>query len=208
MRQGANHIRYAVTSMLVATAAATTVLMPGAPVAAAPATPPFGPAIDAYARYDGQDTCDPVAKPGVVDFRNLINRTYGTHTAYVARPCNVGGRSEHKEGRALDYMLDVGDAADRAVANDVLTWLLATDRHGNRHAIARRIGIMYVIWNRQIWKSYAASRGWQPYTGSNPHTDHIHYSFSWAGALRQTTWWTAQPSASKANGIRYVGQPR
>jgi hypothetical protein len=195
MHRETRHLRYALASAFVIIAAATSVLISAAPIAAAPATPPFGPQIDAYARYDGQDTCDPAAKPGVVDFRNLLNRAYGAHTSYITRPCNIGGTSEHKEGRALDYMLNVNNANDRAVANDVLTWLLATDRHGNRHAIARRFGIMYIIWNRRIWKSYAASRGWQPYTGSNPHTDHIHYSFSWSGALRQTTWWTSQRSA-------------
>ncbi len=48
--------------------------------------------------------------------------------------------------------------------------------------MARRFGIMYIIWNHQIWGTYAPQRGWAPYTGSVPHTDHIHFSFSWDGA--------------------------
>ncbi len=175
----------AVLGALLATAAA--------PAVAAPETPDFGPAIDAYARYAPQRTCSPTAKPGVVDFRNLLNRTYGTHGSGIGRSCGAG-TSEHKEGRALDYSLNVTRPADVAVARDVLAWLLATDEHGNRHAMARRLGIMYIIWNRQIWRAYRP--GWGPYacsgTPSSCHTNHIHFSFSWAGARRQTTWWTAR----------------
>jgi hypothetical protein len=80
-----------------------------------------------------------------------------------------------------------------------LNWLLATDQYNNKHAMARRLGIMYIIWNRQIWASSRASEGWRPYTRDNPHTDHIHFSFSWAGARRQTTWWTAAGPDGPAN---------
>jgi Extensin-like protein C-terminus len=31
--------------------------------------------------------------------------------------------------------------------------------------------IVRIIWNRQQWKP---DRGWYPYTGSSPHTDHLH----------------------------------
>jgi hypothetical protein len=79
------------------------------------------------------------------------------------------------------------------------TWLLATDSHGNPHAMIRRFGIMYMIWNKQIWKAYQPSKGWQAYTGSNPHTDHTHFSFSWDGADRQTSFWTSgQPPTPDA----------
>ena len=49
---------------------------------------------------------------------------------------------------------------------------------------------MYIIWNRKIWGAYLPDQGWRTYTGPNPHTDHVHVSFSWAGALKQTSWWT------------------
>jgi hypothetical protein len=186
----------AVVRVAVAAAVLTALALVGpAPAQAAPATPNFGPAIDAYARYDAQRTCSPTAKPGVVDVRNLLNRTYGVHGSGISRSCG-GSVSEHYEGRALDYMLNVNNRAERAVANDIIAWLLATDRHGNRHAVARRLGVMYIIWNRQIWGSYRPG-SWQPYrcdgTPSGCHTNHIHISFSWAGARKQTTWWTARP---------------
>jgi hypothetical protein len=157
------------------------------PAVAAPQTPHFGRSIDGYAGYDGQDTCDPTAKPGVTATRNLLNAAYGSHTTYIPRDCATGGTSEHKEGRALDYMLDHNDASERAIAEEILDWLLATDVYGNKHANARRLGVMYLIWNRRIWESYTQT--WSDYSGSNPHTDHIHISFSWAGARQQTSWW-------------------
>ncbi len=164
-----------------------------APATAAPPTPGFGPAIDSYARYDPERTCDPTAKPGVIGLRDLLNRTYGTHRSGIGRTCG-SGTSEHYEGRALDYSLNVNNAEQLADAEDIITWLLATDEHGNTHAVARRLGIMYIIWNRQIWAAYRPY--WRPYrcngTPSSCHTNHIHFSFSWPGARKQTTWWTEQ----------------
>ncbi|MGC5285256.1 FG-GAP repeat domain-containing protein, partial [Micromonospora sp. DT231] len=190
------------TSTLTAASLAVSVMLAAvlgnaAAVSAAPPTPDFGKSIDGYASYDGQDTCDPTAKPGVVAFKNLLNATYRPHSYGIGRACNDGGTSEHKEGRALDYMLDVNNSGQRATATDILNWLLATDKYGNKHANARRLGIMYLIWNRQIWKSYESSAGWQTYScdgsASGCHTNHIHFSFSWAGARKQTSWWTVAP---------------
>jgi hypothetical protein len=49
---------------------------------------------------------------------------------------------------------------------------------------------MYIIWNKRIWSSYRQAEGWRPYTGYDPHTSHMHISFSWAGAMKRTSWWT------------------
>ncbi|MGA5406798.1 hypothetical protein ACPCSC_05975 [Streptomyces lavendulocolor] len=155
----------------------------------APTTPDFGPDIDPYAPYEPQRDCDPVAKPGVTGFRDLVLAACaGTTSLGISRACGSGGQSEHKEGRAWDWGVDAGRQAH--IADDVIGWLLATDRHGNPHALARRFGIMYMIWNRRIWMANRPDAGWQPYRGPNPHTDHVHFSFSWAGARRATTWWT------------------
>lgn len=155
---------------------------------AAPAPRPFHGPIEGYQPYVGQSTCDPTPKPGVVEFKSLVIATYpGTGAGMIERACSQGGTSEHKEGRAWDWGVRVDVPSQRAAAEDLLAWLLASDSNGNQHAIARRLGLMYVIWNGQVWKSYQADRGWQPYTGSNPHTDHVHFSFAWPGALRQTS---------------------
>jgi hypothetical protein len=157
-----------------------------------PATPVFGPAIEGYAPNDPQDQCIEKEQAGPVALRALLNQTYDLHRAgNILRDCGQGDTSEHKEGRALDYMLNNNDASERAIANTVVDWMLATDGHGNKHAIARRMGLQYIIWNRQIWSSSRASEGWRNYTGDNPHTDHIHFSFGWPGARKETSWWTA-----------------
>ncbi|WP_306213940.1 FG-GAP repeat domain-containing protein [Actinoplanes sp. RD1] len=166
----------------------------GFEVAAAkvPDSPNFGPAIEGYAAADYQTTCDPDEKPGPVSLRALLNSTYGLNrTGNISRACGSGGKSEHKEGRALDYMLDVNDSAQKKIANSVVDWMLDTDSYGHKHAVARRMGIMYIIWNRKIWSASRASEGWRSYSGSSPHTDHIHFSFGWPGARKQTSWWTA-----------------
>jgi hypothetical protein len=158
--------------------------------AAAPPVPEFTRAPEGYAAYDGQDTCDPIPKPGVVEFQQLVLNAYpSTGDSGISRDCGVGGQSEHKEGRAWDWAVSATSQAN--IADNLLDWLLAT-RDGHRHALLRRLGIMYIIWNRRIFRAYEASAGWQAYTGENPHTDHVHFSFGWAGARKQTTWWTAR----------------
>jgi hypothetical protein len=160
---------------------------------AAPPTPDFGPSIEALAGYDPVTACPPAgdraAKPGVVGFRDLLNAAYGPHGSGISRSC-TGITSEHWAGRALDWSLDASSQSDRAVADDIFNWLFATDRHGNQWAMARRLGIMYIIWNHRIWGSYRAAEGWRPYTRTPPHTDHIHFSFSRTGASKQTSYWT------------------
>lgn len=170
----------------------------GAPaLATAPTTPDFGPSIDAYARYEGQSGCSGTEPVGVRDFRAMLQDTYGANGGGILRSCSSGGKSEHKEGRAYDWMLDANDAGERKTADEFLTWLLATDAHGNRHAMARRLGVMYVIWNRRTWSAYRPEAGWQPYTGSHPHTDHIHLSFSWDGANGATSFWNTVELATE-----------
>ncbi|MEV6301790.1 VCBS repeat-containing protein [Actinoplanes sp. NPDC051861] len=178
------------SAVLTLAAGVTLAVAPAASATAAPATPSFPAAIDDYAKNVAQSTCDPTAKPGALALRDLFNDAYGDHDGWIGRECSAVGVSEHKEGRALDYMLNVNDTGQRAIADDINNWLLATDRHGNKHANMRRLGVMYIIWNRRIISAERINEGWRPYTESNPHTDHIHISLSWAGAYQQTSWWT------------------
>ncbi|GAA2367956.1 hypothetical protein Cme02nite_28130 [Catellatospora methionotrophica] len=198
-------------ALLVAAMLASVIAVPSS-ATAAPATPDFGPSIDAYAAYDGQRTCDASEKPGVAGFRDILNATYGWRNSGIGRACNDGGQSEHKEGRALDYVLNYNDGGQRAVADDILNWLLTTDRYGNANANARRLGVMYIIWNRRIWYASDPYAGWQNYSCSGDpsdcHTNHIHFSFSWAGALKQTSWWrSAAAQVYEAGGGSSGWQP-
>ncbi|MEX2291905.1 MAG: hypothetical protein WD794_16460 [Mycobacteriales bacterium] len=171
------------------------VLLPVSPAAAAPATVSPDSAIEGFSPYQGQTACEPVVRPGVVAFRDLVLAAYpGTGDSGMTRACTSGGTSEHKEGRAWDWRANTADPTQVAQVADLMDWLLAPDEHGNSAAMARRLGVMYVIWDSRIWKSYQADRGWQSYTGANPHTDHVHLSFSWAGALKETSYWTGRVS--------------
>jgi hypothetical protein len=179
-----------VAATMLATGLAAVVSTPAQASYAVPPTPAGLPtAIEDIEPYIGQSTCDPVAKPGVAAFRNLLLRTYpDTGSLGITRDCGIGGQSEHKEGRAFDWAVSEYNARQRGEANTLLTWLTRTDAQGHRAAMARRLGIMYMIWNHRIWKVYDP-RGWQAYSGPNPHTDHVHFSFGWNGARKVTSYW-------------------
>jgi peptidoglycan hydrolase-like protein with peptidoglycan-binding domain len=78
------------------------------------------------------------------------------------------------------------------VAGDFLAWLTKRGPDGRLGAQARRLGVMYVIYNRRMWRTYDPARGWTAYNGASPHTDHIHISFGWAGARGRTSFWTGE----------------
>lgn len=146
--------------------------------------------------YFPQVSCDPTVLAGVDLLRDLALATYRRGSdGGVTRSCAVGGASEHKEGRAWDWMLDVRNARDRATAGDFLAWLVRPGPDGTPGLKARRLGVMYVIYNRRIWSTYRAREGWRVYSGSASHRDHIHLSFSWAGARGETSFWTGAVGA-------------
>ncbi len=186
------------------------VLSVGGSAYPAPSQPTFGPAIDDV-HYEGQSKCSPHPKPGVLAFQQMVLREYpSTGVGGISRACNVGGQSEHKEGRAWDWSVSAHSASDRAKVQDLFDWLLAEDRFGNEYARARRLGVMYMIWNKRIWGSWG---GWSVYckmkngvcrdpedkSARSPHTDHVHFSFTWQAARRKTTFWN--PSRSYVASI-------
>ena len=156
-------------------------------------TPPskvLSAALDAKTPYEAQVSCDPRPKPGVTAFAALMRARYKTGYVGTYRPCQ-GDTSEHYDSRAMDWMLSVNNPTQKAIANSVTAWLSA-----GGGVMARRFGISYIIWNHKVWKEYRPERGWTVYTGSVPHTDHVHFSFSWDGAMKRTSWWTG-----RANGV-------
>jgi hypothetical protein len=196
--------------------------------AVAPVTPTFTAAIEAPADYDGQTICSPSPKPGTAKLARLLVATYGSASIGISRPCSDGGTSEHKEGRALDWMLSYKVPAQRAKVQAFLAWLLAPDQFGNKAAMARRLGVMYMGWNNQMWRSYG-TMGWGDLKGctTNPamkassydttcHRNHLHISLSWDGAAALTSFWTGSvlapscqapwsgASAAAGAGARFV----
>ncbi|HEV7899784.1 MAG TPA: hypothetical protein VGP31_18265 [Planosporangium sp.] len=82
---------------------------------------------------------------------------------------------EHPRGRACDFAAapggfgGVATGADRDYGNRLAAWYVAN---------AQRLGVLYVIWFRQIW---LPSTGWRAYkngngTPSGDHTNHVHLS--------------------------------
>jgi hypothetical protein len=80
------------------------------------------------------------------------------------------GPWEHPKGRACDWSLQKSGFSPwhnndtRMYGNNVAAFLIRN---------ADRLGIYYVIWNRQIW---FPATGWKSYSGPSNHTDHVHMS--------------------------------
>jgi hypothetical protein len=91
-----------------------------------------------------------------------FNRFVGCH--------RNGGPFEHPKGRACDWSLQsrgfsVSHNSDmRRYGNDLMAFLVRN---------ADRLGVLYVIWFRQIW---FPATGWKSYSGASSHTDHVHVS--------------------------------
>jgi hypothetical protein len=160
-----------------------------------------GAAVDDYARYDGQTTCASEVLPGTDYLLRLLVRTHpGTHYASALRACTGDSTSEHKDGRALDWGVDADNPQQKALAEAWLAKIFATDNQGNAHALARRMGVMYVIWDDHIYRAYDGFEK-KPYEAcarlrdcskTLRHRDHVHVSLSRAGAAAQTTFYRAR----------------
>ncbi|WP_418060819.1 hypothetical protein [Pimelobacter simplex] len=97
-------------------------------------------------------------------------------TAHSAR---TSDHNPNKAGvvRARDFTHDPHGGLDC----NVLANLLAERLRGNHPAVATGA---YVIWKRRIISRDRIREGWRPYTGSNPHTKHLHLSVTTvAGSL-------------------------
>ena len=156
--------------------------------------------IEEFAPYQPQTRCSPTPKAGTLELARWLMRQYpGSGSLGIARACGHGGVSEHKEGRAFDWAVNHSSERDRRYAKSFLTRIFKTDKHGNRAALARRMGIMYLIWNDRIYSSYRQFEA-RPYLSSScrskkkcsvtlRHRNHIHISLSRAGGSGKTSWY-------------------
>jgi hypothetical protein len=188
-----------------AAAASAVLISPGPASAAVPAPAHALPtAIEPLAQYVAQSACDPTVKPGTRALAGLLTRTYPGTTWASAYACGTDGSvSEHYEGRAIDWMVSYRISWQQADANSLVNWLLAPDKAGNQFAMARRLGVQYIIWDNRIWGSWDGK--WEDYYGCSTkpstsydntcHRTHVHLSLSWNGALGQTTFWTGRVAA-------------
>ena len=166
-----------------------------------------GPAaaqIEDYADYQPQEYCGPRAKPGTEALARWLVRRGGGYGP-ISRRCGVGGVSEHKEGRAFDWTLDATRFNDRRIAQEFLEFAFATDQHGNEHAKARRMGIMYIIWNDSMYSAgdqferegYHSSscKRLRRCSKTLRHRDHMHISLSRRGGRGLTSWYEGRVSS-------------
>jgi hypothetical protein len=86
-----------------------------------------------------------------------------------------GGSGEHPKGRACDFAAQtsgfggVATGAERTYGNNLAAYFVNN---------ASRLGVLYVIWFKQIW---LPGSGWTAYNGGNgdpssDHTNHVHLS--------------------------------
>jgi hypothetical protein len=190
--------------------------LPAAPASAFRLTDPFalvpgnpahhfeGFAIDPI-RYDRATGCGAKPKPGVAGFVRWLNRRiHGRFWgAYRCERWGDGQASLHAEGRAVDWHLDTRRPADRAAARRIIELLLAPDRRGNVHAMARRLGVQEIIWDCSYWG--AGMEQFRPYSpcfgrDGTPrkrvsrtiaHRDHIHFGLTKPAAWKQSSFWRA-----------------
>lgn len=168
----------------------------------------YSPQVDAPSSYEAQTTCTRAPLPGTVALARWLQRTYpATGSMGLMRACGSGGTSEHKDGRAFDWAADVARPRTRRAAYSFIRRALATDAAGNRHALARRLGIMYLIYDDTIWSSYRDFVA-RPYLNSGcrskaqcsrslRHLNHVHISLGRAGAAAQTSWYRARNIPSR-----------
>jgi len=146
--------------------------------------------LESFPQYDGQSTCDPTPDEGVKAFRDYVLHHFGGGDMGIARECDQGGKSEHKEGRAWDWGVVPGASLTvpytEPKVDKILEWLFQNDAE-----IARRAGIMYLIYNRRVWRAYKDPH-WEDYTGKSPHIDHFHISFSRDGGNGLTSLYTSE----------------
>lgn len=108
-------------------------------------------------------------KPWVAASAGEITRRFGITNIGGYRSSGSVPNSDHPRGLADDVMI-----RSKAQGDQVAQYSVAN---------ADRLGITYVIWNRQIWNP-SVSNQWRDYDGPSDHTDHVHRSYRPDGPQR------------------------
>ena len=164
---------------------------------------PYLMPVEPYATYQPQTRCRQTPRAGVLLLADWLVARGGGYGP-ISRSCAGSSTSEHKESRAFDWLLDATDPADRALGDALLEEILAPDDTGQPSALARRMGVMYVIWNDRMYAAYDGFVA-RPYLSSGcrtrrtcsptlRHRDHMHISLTRQGAKGATSWYYAQPT--------------
>lgn len=159
--------------------------------------------VEDYSAYQPAKKCRDSVRPGTRVLSKWIDRKFrGGDAVPSLRSCKTGGTSEHKEGRAIDWMMDAAKKKQRAEVRRFLGRLFAEDADGNAHARARRMGVMYVIWNDHMYAAYDRFEK-RDYLSSScsskkkcsktlRHRDHVHISLNRPGGRGDTSWYAGR----------------
>jgi hypothetical protein len=158
--------------------------------------------IEDYAPYQPQTKCSPKAKPGAKALLRYVVHHFGGAAGGISRPCSDASTSEHQEGRALDWTLDAERKVDRASAQAFLDFVLAADAAGDQDARARRMGIMYIIWDDHIYSSWnqfepsdylsSSCKKLTKCSKTLRHRDHLHVSLTRQAGRGLTSWYAGR----------------
>ena len=201
---------------IVSSTAAAAVPIPAVPVPANPAERLLSLPIE-EALYEPAARCLPNARrPGTERFAAWLDANargvfWGSYRCEKWGPKSA---SLHAEKRAVDWHLDVRRRADRREAARLIALLTAPDSAGNRHALARRMGVEEIIWNCGYWGAgMVAFRPYSPCLTRNgrlsakvdatiAHRDHIHFGLTRAGALGRTSFWQGAKTPAPRSAAR------
>lgn len=108
----------------------------------------------------------------------------------IGDAAHAARKSDHNPDEAgrIDYV----DALD--LTHDPVAGF---DAHGQARSVARNISngvetrLDYIISNRQIFSQRLGVWAWRPYTGSNGHTQHAHFSVRDSGRFDTSPWFAS-----------------
>src|SRR3954454_3728517 len=190
--------------LLSATPAAAMLRLPAVlpPVPGNPADRLASRPIEAFS-YDAATRCASKPRKGTAALIAWLQANAGG-SYWGSYRCEKWGRhstSLHAENRAIDWHLDVTNAAERREARRLVRLLLAPDALGSPQALARRMGVEELIWDCGYWGAGMAD--FQPYSvcfskrgtvrkhvdKTVAHRDHVHIGMTKDGAKGRTSFW-------------------
>lgn len=142
-------------------------------------------AYDSPPKWSGGKNCTGTFTKGAAKLKaHLLSRYDGISTigGYACRQntANKAETSVHGTGRALDIMIPtIKGKADNTVGDEIANWLVVN---------AEDLGVQFIVWDQTKWNASYSSNKAKPYTGPNPHVDHIHVELDHDGAAMKTAW--------------------
>jgi hypothetical protein len=137
--------------------------------------------------YSGGRNCGGGLLAGTRELGDYLQANFAGITGYGGYACrpntaNTSQLSVHGTGRAIDVMIPLvkGDA-NNATGDKIANFLVQN---------AEKIGVQFIIWDRNSWGASRSKPKLRSYGGPHPHTDHIHVELTPDGARRMTEWFT------------------